>query len=528
MRDNQKLVEHYKVVPRDIPSDKYNQMVFVGVRRAGKTFMLYQKMQEMLAKDHDWSDMLYLNFEEERLYGFTLEDFDRILECHQEMYNKRPMLFLDEIQEIDGWERFARRMADSKYHIWLTGSNQKMLSKDIQARLGGRYMTREVYPYSFLEFLDANNIKVDKNSLFGIEDKSSILRLWEEYLIWGGMPQIASETAGSPVKRDYLSSTYRKIYLNDIASRTGIPANNFNLLRLLLKKMAESLHQPESYSNFRHVLSSVNGKIAPQTVTKYIEGSEDAWLILRLRNLTASFGEKERSCKYYFIDNGFLNLQLINERGKLLENAVALELFRRYGHDAENERVFFYRESVEVDFYVPEENLAVQASYTIHENQSTYDREVGALSKFVNFKPGCRRLIITNDESEIINDEHGQIEVIPLWKWSLEHELERSLGHTTPTRKVNLDPIVNAAIRLTNSLTPVSELTDREKGKILDFFSQFETADEKERILNQVWNTAVRNPKTNTAGKWLDDAKVALHDVVFGIDGPGWGQGLKP
>ena len=212
MKDNQKLVEQYKVVPRDIPSDECHQMVFVGVRRAGKTFMLYQKMQEMLMQGHSWSDMLYLNFEEERLYGFAMDDFERMLECHQELYNKRPMLFLDEIQEVDGWERFARRMADSKYRIWITGSNQKMLSKDIQARLGGRYMTREVYPYSFFEFLGANDIKVDKNVLFGLEDKSAILRQWHEYLTWGGMPQIATVDSGRPVKRDYLSSTYQKIY----------------------------------------------------------------------------------------------------------------------------------------------------------------------------------------------------------------------------------------------------------------------------------------------------------------------------
>ena len=291
--------------------------------------------------------------------------------------------------------------------------------------------------------------------------------------------------------------------------------------------MSESVHQPNTYSNFRHILSSVNGKIAPQTVTKYIEGSEDAWLILRLRNLTASFGEKERSCKYYFIDNGFLNLHLINEKGKLLENAVALELFRRFGHDSDNERVFFYRKNIEVDFYVPEENLAVQASYTIHEDKDTYDREVGALTKFANFKVGCRRLIITDDESDVINDEHGQIEVIPLWRWSLEHELDHTVRQRSSVNHYNVEPIVTVAIRLTNSLQPENELSVNEKEKIRDFFSQFGSIEYKEKVLDQVWKDAEKRRETNKAGKWLSDAKDVLHKIAVGDEGPKQSPCLK-
>ena len=100
--------------------------------------MLYQKMQQMLAEGRGWDGMLYLNFEDDRLAGFTAEDFELILECHAEMYDQRPMLFLDEVQNIDGWEKFARRMADAKYRVWITGSNAKMLSSEIMTTLGGR------------------------------------------------------------------------------------------------------------------------------------------------------------------------------------------------------------------------------------------------------------------------------------------------------------------------------------------------------------------------------------------------------
>ena len=120
LASNQKDVEQYQIVPRELPSDEFPRRVFVGVRRAGKSFMLYQKMQQMLSEGQGWANMLYLNFEDDRLAGFTADDFEEILECHAEMYDQRPMLFLDEIQGIDGWERFARRMADAKYKVWIT------------------------------------------------------------------------------------------------------------------------------------------------------------------------------------------------------------------------------------------------------------------------------------------------------------------------------------------------------------------------------------------------------------------------
>lgn len=427
----QEDVQKYEIIPRDIPGSNYGQLVMVGARRSGKSYMLYQKMQELLSQGYGWNNMLFLDFEDERLDGFTLEDFDNMLICHAELYNEtHPLLFLDEIQNIDGWERFARRMADTKHRIWITGSNQKMLSSEIQSRLGGRYITKEVYPYSFSEFLNANDVKHSPVDLYGTNNIANIQRYWNEYLYWGGMPYNADKPFNSPEKRDYLIDTYRKIYLNDIANRTGIPSTKSSHLRLLLKKMAESVHQPQSYTNFKNLLSSISGAVSQPTVVKYIEGCEDAWLILRLRNICSHLKERETSCKYYFIDNGILNLHLENGKGALLENAVALSLFRKYGHDADNQRVFFYRDNVEVDFYVPEDNLAIQAAYSIFEDDNTRQREVNALTKFEQYKPGNRRLIITNDETDVIEDEYGTIEVMPLWKWSLEEERKQNITNS--------------------------------------------------------------------------------------------------
>lgn len=413
MLDNQKDVEQYDIFPRHYDLDNFPLMIFVGVRRSGKSFLLFQKMRQLLADGKGWDEMLYLDFEDTRLEGFSADDFNLILECHQEMYGKRPMLFLDEIQNVDGWQKFARNLADKKYSVFITGSNAKMLSKEIMAALGGRYLPVEVYPFSFKEYLSYTGVAYDDLALTATESKARFMKAYDEYFTWGGLP----ESIKLPVKRNYLSSVFQKIYLGDIIQRNGI--SNPRLLQLMIKKMAESVMQPVSYNRISKILSSVSGKISVPTVSNYISFSEDAWLLLRLRNIASSFSDKESICKYYFIDNGLLSLQLLDAKTILLENMVALSLFHKYGHDEDNERVFFYNVNVEVDFYVPEDELAIQVSYSIVDPE-TEKREKEPLEKLPNVHPCCRRIIITYDEEGTLTDKHGIIEVIPCWKWLLQ------------------------------------------------------------------------------------------------------------
>lgn len=411
--DNQKDVEQYTVFPRQYDIDSFPLQVFVGVRRSGKSFLLFQKMRQMLEIGRTWADMLYLDFEDTRLDGFAASDFNLILECHQEMYGKRPMLFFDEMQNIEGWQKFARNLADKKYNVFITGSNAKMLSREIMASLGGRFLPVEVYPFSFREYLSYRQIPFDELSLTATESKGRFMSEYREYLIWGGLP----ESINLPVKRSYLSSVYQKIYLGDIIQRNGV--SNPKLLQLMLKKMAESVMQPISYNRIAKILSSVSGKISVPTVSNYVDFSEDAWLLLRLRNIASAFTEKESVCKYYFIDNGLLSIQLMDCETLLLENMVALSLFRKYGHDKDNERVFFYNANIEVDFYVPDDKLAVQVAYSIAD-PDTLRRESGALGKLPRIHPCRRRAIVTYDEEGTLEDEYGTIEIIPAWKWLLE------------------------------------------------------------------------------------------------------------
>ena len=412
LRDNQQEVERYVVEPRDIKFEGFPCHVLVGVRRAGKSYMLYHVIQQLLAQGHKWDEILYLNFEDERLENFDTDDFNRLLECHQEMYGKRPMLFLDEIQNIDSWHKFARRMADSQYTIFITGSNAKMLSGEINTTLGGRFLIAEVYPYSFKEFLTVHQVPTGALDLLSTEGRARVIRCFDEYLHYGGLPAAAL----LPAKRNYLSSVYQKIYMGDIIARNKI--TNVSGIRVLVRKMAESVCRPISYNRINNLLSSVGGKLSLATTIKYVEYCEDAWLLLRLRNYASALADKESNCKYYFIDTGILGLFLIDKDAMLLENIVALQLFRIYGHDPENERVFFYHHNFEVDFYVPDAELAIQVSYSLRDDE-TRKRETEALHKLPHHLPCSRRIILTYDEEETITDQHGIIEVAPVWKWLL-------------------------------------------------------------------------------------------------------------
>lgn len=180
-----------------------------------------------------------------------------------------------------------------------------------------------------------------------------------------------------------------------------------------------SVCRPISFNRINNLLSSVGGKLSLATTIKYIEYCEDAWLLMRLRNYAACLADKESNCKYYFIDNGILNLFLIDKDAMLLENVVALQLFRKYGHDVDNERVFFYNENFEVDFYIPEEELAIQVCYSLRDEE-TLNREVDALKRLPKRLECRRRIILSFDEETSIVDQYGTIEIIPCWKWMLE------------------------------------------------------------------------------------------------------------
>ena len=408
--ENRKDVEMQKLVHREFLFEEFVNYVLVGVRRAGKSFLLYQRMQELLHSGVTWDEMLYINFEDERLVGMTSGDLNLILEVHGMMSDKRPMLFLDEIQTIEGWEKFARRLADQKYRVYITGSNAKMLSLDVATTLGGRYVVTHVMPYSFKEFLSANNIGYSDDELSTTAGRAAVQRFFADYFHFGGFPEGALLKA----KRDYLSSVYQKIYLGDIAARNNIE-NQF-ALRIMFKKIAESVKQPISFTRLANIVASTGAKLSKPTLINYIEYSRNAFLLYPVRNIADSLTLRETNPKYYFVDNGIISLLALDVETSLLENLVAMELIRRYGVD---DRVFFYNKNKEVDFYLPDEATAIQVCYDLKQNDDTWKRETEPLLKISQILDCKHLLMLTYDTEDHVTLKGLEIDVQPVWKWLL-------------------------------------------------------------------------------------------------------------
>lgn len=418
LRSNEVMVENVKVVHRDFKFYDGANFVLVGVRRAGKSFLLFQQMQHLLNNGKTWKDMLYVNFEDDRLLGFETSDFERLLEAHASMSgsDEPPILFLDEIQNIEGWHKFARRLADHKYRVYITGSNAKMLGSDAQTTLGGRYVVKTVFPYSYHEFLNANGASLSEGQLLLTNEKAKLNRFLEEYLCYGGFPECAT----SPAKTEYLMSVYQKIYLGDIASRHKI-GNTF-ALRLMFKKLAESVKQPISFSRLTSLISSTGTKFSKSTAINYMEYSKDAFLIMPIQNMADNFTERETNMKYYFVDNGIISLLTLDNRTTLLENMVALALWRKY--EAFENTVFFYNHNIEVDFVIPEHGLAIQVCYDLGgKGSETYIRETQALLKLSKKFSAYERLIILtySDKEYQIEADDKTIEVMNVGKWLLNN-----------------------------------------------------------------------------------------------------------
>lgn len=415
--DNQAELPRYQVVPRNFEFAQNCNYVLVGIRRAGKSYLLYQRIQQLLQSGTPIDEILYVNFEDERLAGMQAEDLNQLLETHLEIYGKKPILFLDEIQNISGWEKFARRMADTKHQVYITGSNAKMLSRDIQTTLGGRFITINVFPYNFTEFLSANSITLSKTAFSSTEERATIQRFFNNYLSFGGFP----ESAQWQVKRDYLNSVYHKIYLGDIALRHSI--DNSFALRVLFKKLAESVGQPISFNRLANIISSTGAKVSTNTIINYTEYASDAWLITPIHNIASKLVEKESTPKYYFSDNGILNLFLLNDESSLLENLVAITLLRKYGREGS---VFFYNKNVEVDFYIPDTETAIQVCWSMSDRQ-TAEREISALQAITKVLP-CKQLtIVTRDEEETMQLGELTIHIVPVWKLLLSIEDPKTL-----------------------------------------------------------------------------------------------------
>lgn len=401
----------------ELPLDSGKIISVTGVRRCGKTHLLLFSMKNLLDRKINKSDLVYINFEDERL-SLETGDLDLIIQAYMELYPghklKNVYFFFDEIQNVSGWEKFVRRLYDTvSRHIFITGSNSKMLSSDIASSLRGRNINIELFPLSFREYLQFKNID---NNIYLPSSKAVIVNSMRDYLTNGGFPEVVSTDYAQKILQDYF---YVLLY-KDLIERYNI--TNVVALKYFLNRIVISTGNSNSIHKIYHELKSAGYKISKDSLYLFADYAETAYFSFRLNKFDYSFIKREQSeKKMYFIDNGLLNSltwQFSDNFGSLLENVVFLHLRRKYRNN-----LFFYKDQTECDFVVFDKDKPIdliQVTYDIG-NKATLAREVSGLENAAEyFKIRKGRIITFDNELETFTSSRGvEIETIPVYKWLL-------------------------------------------------------------------------------------------------------------
>lgn len=376
--------------------------VIMGIRRCGKSILGHQVL-----KDKSYG---YLNFDDERLIGLSAADLNKMLQFLLEINSQVRILFFDEIQNVEGWELFVNRLQRQGYNIFITGSNSKLLSKELATHLTGRYIPIELFPFSFSEFLRAKNFKWTSISLYKTQDRALLYSLLEEYMNKGGFPDMVLQEY-NPL---YLQELYDKIISRDITYRYRVKYSR------TLKEIAIYSHANLGSRLTFHKLKNIFEINSIHTVKNYYQYLMDAYLVFLLNSFSFKYKEQiKQPRKIYTIDNGLsaaISPKFTQDRGAALENLVFQELSRRGSNFA-----YYSTSDFEVDFVIHQQKQVtslIQVALTL-EDPLTRKREIKALTKAAEHL-NCRNLtILTWEEESVEETAVGKIDIIPVWKWLL-------------------------------------------------------------------------------------------------------------
>ncbi|NOX86780.1 MAG: ATP-binding protein [Chlorobi bacterium] len=391
-------------VDRNVPVDFFSSgltKIVSGVRRSGKSTLVH-----LMLKDKQYA---YVNFDDERLLGLKSSDLSLIEEYLYGIYGDFKNLFLDEIQNVEGWSLFVNRLYRKKLNIFLSGSNSRLLSKEISSHLTGRFVNLELYPFSFGEFLTYHNFKISGNIL-STKEKAQLKTHFEEYLKAGGFPEIVK---GEPSQK-YASSLFYSIVNRDILLRYNIKhQRTFADIALFL---INNYSREISFNRLKNIF----GLGSEHTAKNYVHYLKDAFLIFTLSKFSFKKQESLRYKKNYVIDISFirsLSDDFSQNTGRIYENIVAIELMRR--KNVENFEIYYYKNRYEVDFVI-RKNLKIteliQVSFDI-EDPKTYRREVNALIAAANELNAEKLTIISKnyETEEVIKDKRVCFKPLVYW-----------------------------------------------------------------------------------------------------------------
>lgn len=405
-----------ELIARDIPIKITKDILaIIGPRRVGKTFLMFQIIKELL-KENNKEEILFIDFEDNRLVNIKAEELDDLFIAYKEISSHElKYLFFDEIHEIEHWNKFVRRLHNlQKYKIIISGSSSKLLSREIATQLRGRYKSIFVAPFSFKEFLELNDFKYTSR-VEASEQKGTLLRLFNEYLNRGGYPEIIKEK-DLYEKRNKINSYYETTFYKDIVERHKI--TNYDVLELLMNYLLNNYASVFSVTQFEKILKEKGLKVSKKTISLYLKYLEEAFFIYALEEFSYSARKRiMRPKKTYLIDNAlisFLSSKFSPDKGKLLENLVLGELKRQ------TKDIYFYKEKQECDFVIKEGPKITEALQVCYElNEKNKKREIKGLFEALNYFKLKKGTILTYDQEKVLNIKDREIRIVPVWKWLL-------------------------------------------------------------------------------------------------------------
>jgi len=398
-----------------IPEMKLDKaVVIVGPRRAGKSYFLYN-----MAKKEDAP--VIINFEDALISGIKKDNLNEILECSKEMFGTKKFVFyLDEIQNVIGWENFIVSLLNGHYRVYITGSNSRLLSKEIATSLRGKAISYLMLPFSFREYLKAKGIEIEGNLEYS-DKVFDVKRQFNLFMREGGFPEIA--LSGSMELKNRIINNYRdSVLYKDIVDRLNI--RNIDLVEVTMNYFMNLFGNTFSITKFEEYLKSNKIGYSLEDVYKIIRALEDVFLVGYVKQYHKSHRKREISkSKVYLFDASYIHFlsKESEDYGRILENIVFIELFRRQG-DIENRNVFYHvsDSGKECDFIVKSRGPleAIQVCYKL--NEKNMSREVGGLAAALEKFKIKRGVILTLDQHDEILAKGKRIKVIPVWKWLLK------------------------------------------------------------------------------------------------------------
>ncbi len=377
-------------------------IILTGIRRAGKSTILKQIMKKK-------SNFCYANFEDERFIDFKSQDFEQLNEVLVEIYNNPKIYFFDEIQNVEKFEVFIRRLQDQGKKIVITGSNASLLSKELGTRLTGRYKSFEVYPFSFREYLNFKGINYNKEWFYLTEKKVKLIKSFEEYLFNGGLPEYLKNR-----DKEYIKTLYENILYRDIIARYLIKRQK--ILKELASILSTNISSLFTYNSLKKDLGLSNSI----TIKEYISYLNNSYLFFELQKFDFSIRKQLNfPKKIYLIDPVFSQISSFNfskNKGRLLENLVFIELKRR------NKEIYYYSNKNECDFVIKNGRNAYEAMQVCYIlNKDNKEREINGLLEVINKFKLKEGLILTYEQEDEIKINNKKIKVIPVWKWLLKN-----------------------------------------------------------------------------------------------------------